>query len=82
MDSTELYAVLLGIRTPWTVERVEMDIAGQEVSVYVAHPPKTRFRCPCCERELAVFDHLAERRWRHLDSCQFMTYLHAQPPRI
>lgn len=82
MDSRELYAVLLGLRTPWTVERVEMDIARQEVSVYVAHPPKTRFRCPRCERELAVFDHLAERRWRHLDSCQFMTYLQAQPPRI
>ncbi|MGE5622774.1 MAG: ISL3 family transposase [Bacillota bacterium] len=25
---------------------------------------------------------LAERVWRHLDSCQFLTYLHASPPRI
>jgi transposase len=82
MDSKELYRVLLGLSEPWTVERVELDLARQEVAVFVAHPPKTHFRCPRCERELGVFDHLAERRWRHLDSCQFMTYLHAQPPRI
>jgi transposase len=82
MDSKELYRVLLGLSEPWTVERVELDAAGQEVSVYVTHAPKTRFRCPRCERELAVFDHLAERRWRHLDSCQFMTYLQARPPRV
>jgi transposase len=81
MDSKELYRVLLGLSEPWTIERVELDMARQEVSVFVTHSPKTRFRCPRCERELAVFDHLAERRWRHLDSCQFMTYLHAQPPR-
>jgi transposase len=82
MDSKELYRVLLGLSEPWTVERVELDIARQEVSVFVAHPPKTHFRCPRCERDLGVFDHLAERRWRHLDSCQFLTYLHTQPPRI
>src|SRR5262249_20466106 len=30
---------------------------------------------------LAVYDHGEERVWRHLDSCQFQTYLHARPPR-
>lgn len=82
MDSKELYAVLLGVRPPWTVAAVEMDVAKQEVVVTVRHPAGTRFCCPQCERELAVFDHLAERRWRHLDSCQFMTYLAARPPRV
>mgnify|MGYP003725203897 CR=1 FL=1 len=24
----------------------------------------------------------AERAWRHLDTCQFVTYLHARPPRV
>jgi len=74
--------VLLGVRTPWTVAAVEMDVPKQEVVVTVTHPSGTRFRCPQCERELAVFDHVAERRWRHLDSCQFMTYLQARPPRV
>ena len=38
--------------------------------------------CPECGQEHAVYDHSAERVWRHLDSCQFMTYLHASLPRV
>lgn len=82
MESKELYRHLLGLSEPWTVERVELDMAKQHVDVYVRHPAGTRFACPDCGQECAVYDHLAERVWRHLDSCQFLTYLHASPPRI
>jgi transposase len=82
MDSKELYEALLGVKQPWSVERVDMDVARKEVTVTVAHTPKTRFCCPQCGHDLPVFDHLAERRWRHLDSCQFMTFLLARPPRV
>jgi len=82
MDSKELYTALLGLKTPWTVERVEMDMARHEVVVHVEHPSGSRFACPRCERELAVFDHAEVRRWRHLDSCQFLTYLVARPVRV
>jgi transposase len=82
MDSKEMYGRLLGLKSPWTVERVEMDVAHQEVLVFVGHAAGTRFHCPRCQRELTVFDHLAERRWRQLDTCQFMTFLTARPPRI
>jgi transposase len=82
MESKELYQVLLGLSSPWTVERVELDMAKQRVDVHVEHPASTRFACPDCGRESTVYDHQAERVWRHLDSCQFMTYLHAKPPRV
>lgn len=82
MDSIELYRQLLGLTAPWTVERVELDMAKQHVEVHVGHAPGQRFPCPQCGRELGVYDHLAERVWRHLDSCQFLTYLHARPPRV
>ena len=82
MDSVELYRHLLGLTTPWTVERVEMDLARQHVEVYVEHPAGHRFGCPECGRALGTYDHLAERIWRHLDSCQFLTYLHARPPHV
>lgn len=82
MDSIELYRQLLGLTAPWTVERVELDMAKQHVEVHVGHAPGQRFACPQCGRELAAYDHLAERVWRHLDSCQFLTYLHARPPRV
>lgn len=82
MESVELYRHLLGLTAPWTVERVELDMARQHVEVHVGHAVGQRFFCPECGHELAVYDHLAERVWRHLDSCQFLTYLHARPPRV
>lgn len=82
MESTELYRQLLGLAAPWTIERIELDIARQHVEVHVGHLAGQRFACPKCGRELGVYDHLAERVWRHLDSCQFLTYLHARPPRV
>jgi transposase len=82
MESVELYRQLLGLTAPWTVERVELDMERQRVEVYVSHAPGQRFACPDCGQELAVYDHLGERTWRHLDSMQFLTYLHAQPPRV
>ena len=82
MESVELYRQLLGLTVPWTVERVELDVAQQHVEVHVGHPAGQRFACPECGRELGVYDHQAERVWRHLDSCQFLTYLHARPPRV
>lgn len=82
MDSAELYRQLLGLTAPWIVERVELDVAQQHVEVHVGHAPGQRFSCPECGRELSVYDHLGERVWRHLDSCQFLTYLHARAPRV
>lgn len=82
MESKDLYKHLLGLNEPWTVERVDLDMAKQHVDVFVEHPSGTRFACPECGQEYPVYDHTAERVWRHLDSCQFLTYLHASPPRI
>jgi transposase len=82
MESKELYRHLLGINEPWTVDRVDLDMARGQVDVYVVHAKGVRFACPECGQEHAVYDHSAERAWRHLDSCQFMTYLHASPPRV
>jgi transposase len=31
---------------------------------------------------LPTYDHAEEREWRHLDTCQFLTYLHARTPRV
>jgi transposase len=52
------------------------------VDVSVEHPVGIRWRCPQCTYEGSLHDHSDERTWRHLDSCQFLTYLHARIPRI
>ena len=82
MESKKLYQCLLGLSSPWTVARVDLDMAKLHVDVHVEHPKGSRFGCPECGRELAVYDHAAPRSWRHLDSCQFLTYLHGSPPRV
>lgn len=46
MDSSDLYRELLGLAEPWTVERVEMDIAKLRVDVHLAHAAPARFACP------------------------------------
>jgi transposase len=82
MRDTELYQHLLGVVAPWTVRKVELSVRDGRVDVWVEHPGRTRFVCPQCKRELSVYDHSEERAWRHLDSCAFLTCLHACPPRV
>lgn len=82
MQDKELYQHLLGLSIPWSVAKVELDILAQEIVVVVEHPRGTKFSCPDCRRELPCYDHAEERRWRHLDSCQFKTILSALIPRV
>jgi len=82
MRDTELYFHLLGLVTPWTVCQVELSIEKMRVDVQVEHPGGIQWPCPQCTYRGTVYDHSEERTWRHLDSCQFLTYLHAQVPRI
>lgn len=82
MRDTELYRHLLGLVAPWEVDRVELSVADGRVDVWVRHPDRTRFACPDCDTPLPVYDHSAERAWRHLDSCAFLTFLHASAPRV
>ncbi len=62
--------------------KVELKAEASEVHVFVEHPRGTKFCCPNCKLELACYDHAEERRWRHLDTCQFKTILHARQPRV
>ena len=82
MRDVELYRHLLGLEEPWTVRSVELKVAEQRVDVWAGHVEGVRWPCPECGTELALYDHAEERVWRHLDSCQFLTYLHAPPPRV
>jgi len=72
MRDTELYRYLLGLVSPWEVSRVELSVDGGRVDVWAEHSKRTRFSCPECGTELAVYDHAKERAWRHLDSCAFL----------
>ena len=82
MRDTELYRQILGLDTPWVVSRVELKLAEEQVDIWVEHDKGVSWPCPTCGRVLACRDHAEERAWRHLDSCQFKTFLHARVPRV
>jgi transposase len=82
MQDKELYQQILGLASPWTVECVKLDVEASEILVKVEHPRGTKFCCPQCDKLLPCYDHGEERRWRHLDSCQFKTILSAKVPRV
>lgn len=82
MKDNELYQYLLGLESPWTVKSVALDIQQQKVDVRAEHPQNSSWPCPKCGCQLPTYDHSPERTWRHLDSCQFKTYLHASIPRV
>jgi transposase len=81
MQDHELYRRILGIEAPWQVERVELQLQQGEVHVYLAHQNQPQWACSECGALGPLYDHQAERQWRHLDTCQYRTILHAAPPR-
>jgi len=82
MEDTELYRHVLGIEEPWRVDRVQLDVKNERVDVWAVHEEGLRFSCPECGTNLPIYDHAPERVWRHLDTCQFKTFLHARIPRV
>lgn len=55
-------------------------MVGQLV-VKVALMADAELACPKCGRPSPGYDQRA-RRWRHLDTCQYVTILEAQAPRM
>lgn len=80
MRDTDLYARILGIQPPWRVDAVELRLEAGEVEVRVASE-RAAWRCPTCGQEAPGYD-TRERRWRHLDTCQYRTILIADVPRV
>ena len=81
MKDIELYQQVLGLSEPWFVAKVELKVKEQRVELYLEHRPEVKWRCPECGQAMIGYDHSEERTWRHLDTCQFQTVLHARVPR-
>src|SRR5580700_9996317 len=77
MEDRELYRRILGIESPWNVASVDLQLAPREVHIYLAHDNLPSWPCPECGTPGKLYDHQPERQWRHLDTCQYRTILHA-----
>lgn len=81
MKDTELYAKLLGLKHPWSLVEVKLDMDNNRVDLYLTDASGAKHPCPKCAKVTPVYDHREEQVWRHLDSCQCETYVHARLPR-
>ncbi|MDP8221073.1 MAG: transposase family protein, partial [Candidatus Stygibacter frigidus] len=79
--SNELFNEILGLQKPWEVERVELLLEENEVTIYLRYNSRTGI-CPECKKECNIYDNRTVRKWRHLDICQLKTYIVASIPRI
>jgi len=82
MRDTELYEQLLGVSHPWKVIKVELDSLAGRVDVWIKDRSGVSWVCPKCQAKASVYDHSQERVWRHLNTCQFGTYIHSRMPRL
>lgn len=51
------------------------------MTVTVEHDRSESLHCPKCRKDSPGYDH-RPRRWRHLDTCQFQTFVECDVPRI
>lgn len=81
MEIKEFYAQSLGIRHPWQVVEVAIREDYKSVEVRVECADKALWVDPDTG-ERATIHGWRERRWRHLDTCEFQTWVVAKVPRI
>ena len=85
MNDKDLYSTILGVSLPWQVTNVTLDVEKTTVTVHLDYDAKVSqdaFVCPTCGAQAQVYDRREQRVWRHLDSCQFQTFLAASLPRV
>ncbi len=76
-----LFTSALGLRAPWVVEDVKLDVPAKRIDFEVGCAG-TLLSCPACGvAARPVYDRL-RRAWRHLDFFQFEAWLHADVPRV
>ena len=72
---------LVDLHPPWEVVELEVVHEEREVRVHIAHDGNERLACPECGCQCSGYDH-RERRWRHLDTMEYRTYLVCDVPRV
>jgi transposase len=81
VDEVALYERILGLKPPWFVDTVEFDESDDAVLVYLGIDEGEPLNCPMCGRACPRYDK-RRRRWRHLDTCQYQTFVIADVPRV
>ena len=80
MNDKDLFTQALGMQPPWQIKEVRMDVKAQRVEIEV-ECAQTVWADPDTQQRVHVHGY-EERRWRHLDTMQFETFIVAKVPRL
>lgn len=72
IEISEYFDLLLELEDDWCVKKIETNHKSKEVSIHIKYIGKS---CP-------IYDHMTERKWRHLDIMDYKTFLVSKVPRI
>lgn len=81
MQDRELFKRVLRLKAPWSIARIDLHEDAEEIEVHVEAKAGRGLPCPECGKRSSVHDR-RERRWRHLDTCEYRTTIVAQVPRV
>lgn len=81
MFTQNFFTRILDLEDGWVVESVDTDFSKEEISIQIV----------CLSKQLEdtqtgelcnIYDHAPARKWRHLDTMQYKTYITCELPRI
>lgn len=82
MQTKDFFNLLLeDIGDAWRVKEVETNIKTKEIDIYLEYTQQ-KGESPDTGKECPIYDHREMRRWRHLDTINYKTFLNARIPRV
>lgn len=81
MNTERFFDLLLHLDNSWRVKETKTNMKAMEVDIYVEYVGE-KAQDPETKEWLALFDHREMRRWRHLDTLQYKTYINCSIPRV
>ena len=80
MNTWDFFNILLNLDDNWTVDSVETG-PDQAIVIHVRFTAK-QAKEPDTNKGAKIYDLAPARRWRHLDTLQYKTYIQARLPRV
>ena len=71
MVTEQFFALLLDFGADWLVKEVASNLETNEVEIYIEYVGPAK-----------IYDHAPLRRWRHLDTMQFKSFINCRLPRL
>jgi len=81
MFTHQFFDLLLNLTDEWQVQNVESDIKKQEIFIDISYVG-VKAECPITAELYSLYDHAPKRKWRHLDTMQYKTYITCRLPRV